>query len=267
VEFYQRWKGKIITGAVGGVGGFLASHENAWPLKKSALMGTLLGIAIYTIGDLFRVPWLVHKKTLKQEGPDPHRGFAILGIFLVVALVAGVLYLVKEIPEPPAPPTVVIKAPEAPKIQITPSKPRIAAVDKAGPLDRFLNTEQKDHLYQELKRISVDPRQKGYITVTIAAAYPHDRESGRLAIQLVGVFQDAGWNVIMQQVPNFEQQTQGQIPLGIWVTESTSNNMGLFVESNLINVGLNAKVQPPQELLPTSFKGVLILIGYKTVPF
>jgi len=125
-----------------------------------------------------------------------------------------------------------------------------------------LNTEQKDHLYQELKRISADPRQKEYITATIAAAYPHDRESSRLAMQLIGVFQDAGWNVIMQQVPNFEQQTQGQIPIGIWVSESPSNNMGLFVEGGLINVGLNAELRRQGNLSP-GFKGVLILIGYK----
>ncbi len=91
VEFYQRWKGKIISGAVGGAGGFLASHENAWLPQKSTLTGILLGIAIYTIGDLFRVPWLVHKK--KEEGPNTHHGFAILGIFVAVALFAGVLYL------------------------------------------------------------------------------------------------------------------------------------------------------------------------------
>jgi hypothetical protein len=93
VEFYQRWKGKIISGAVGGVGGFLASHENAWLPQKSALMGTLLGVAIYTICDLFRVPWLVHKKTLKQEAPSGLRGFAILGFSVIIALFVGMVYL------------------------------------------------------------------------------------------------------------------------------------------------------------------------------
>jgi hypothetical protein len=139
-------------------------------------------------------------------------------------------------------------------------KPMIApAVDKAGQIDRLLNTEQKEHLYQDLKRIAVDPRQKDFITVTIAAAYPHDRESSRLVLQLFGVFQDAGWTVISQQAPNYEQGIQGQIPIGIWV--SATNNMALFVESGLINSGLNAEVHPIT--LQQGFKGVLILVGYK----
>jgi hypothetical protein len=86
-------------------------------------------------------------------------------------------------------------------------KPTVAAAtDKNGLPDRFLNAEQKDHLYQELKRISDDPRNKDYVTVTIAAAYPHDRESSRLQFQLIGVFQDAHWNVVAQQAPNYESR-------------------------------------------------------------
>lgn len=139
----------------------------------------------------------------------------------------------------------------------------VAAIDKNGLPDRFLNAEQKDHLYQDLRRISDDPRQKDYVTVTIAAAYPHDRESSRLVSQLIGVFEDAHWNVTGQHVPNNEGVTQGQIPIGIWV--SASNNMALFVEGSLLNVGLRAETQPNNKL-PPDFKGVLIVVGYKDSP-
>jgi hypothetical protein len=137
-----------------------------------------------------------------------------------------------------------------------------AAIDKNGLPDRFLNAEQKDHLYRELKRTSDDPRNKDYLTVTIEPAYPHDRESSRLQSQLIGVFRDAHWNVIGQPAPNYEQQIQGQIPIGIWV--SASNNTGLYVEGALMDSGLNADIRPNN--LPTGFKGVLILVGYKASP-
>jgi hypothetical protein len=138
-----------------------------------------------------------------------------------------------------------------------------AAIDKNGLPDRFLNAEQKDHLYQDLRRISDDPRQKDYVTVTIAAAYPHDRESSRLVSQLIGVFEDAHWIVTGQHVPNNEGVTQGQIPISIWV--SASNKMALFVEGSLLNVGLRADTQP-NDKLPPNFKGVLIVVGYKDSP-
>ena len=131
--------------------------------------------------------------------------------------------------------------------------------------DRFLNAEQKDHLYQELKRISDDARQADFITVTITAAYPRDRESSRLAAQLTGIFQDAHWKVISQRVPQLEGRMQYQIPIGIWVLESARHNMALFVESDLINVSLSAEVQP-SGVLPPDFKGLIVLIGYKDTP-
>jgi hypothetical protein len=128
-----------------------------------------------------------------------------------------------------------------------------------------LNAEQKDHLYQELKRISDDSRQSDFVNITIAAAFPQDRESSRLALQLIGVFQDAHWKVISQQVPKLEGRMQYQIPIGIWVLESPGNNIGLFVESSLLNVGLSANIQP-SGALPPDFKGLIILIGYKDAP-
>jgi len=148
--------------------------------------------------------------------------------------------------------------PEQPR----PQRPAAPGVPERVP-DRFLTAEQKDHLYQELKRISDDAKQADFITVTITAAYPQDRESSRLAAQLIGVFQDAHWSGVSQQAPKLEGRMQYQIPIG--VLESAGNNMGLFVESNLLNVGLSAQVQP-SGVLPPDFKGLIVLVGYKDTP-
>jgi hypothetical protein len=92
MEFYHRWKSKLAAGSVGAIVGFLL-HQDLWTNAKNALAGTLLGIAIFAIGDLFRVPWLIHKRTLKQEQAVSHDGFAILGLSVLGMIVASVLYL------------------------------------------------------------------------------------------------------------------------------------------------------------------------------
>lgn len=229
-----------------------------------------LAAFIFVVIDMFgRVDYLKDKAPSLERILAKRSAVSALLLVTIFLLVGSAFELLtKEMPEPPAP-IVQIKAPLAPQLQIVSGRQPIrAAIDKSGPLDRFLNAEQKEHLFKELKRIATDPRQKRYITVTIAAAYPHDRESSRLTMQLIGVFQDAGWNVVGQQAPNYEQPFQGQLPIGIWVSESASNNMALFIEGNLINVGLYAELrQGPQIKLASDFKGALVLIGYKGGPF
>ncbi len=92
MEFYQRWKPKLAAGSVGAIVGFLL-HQDLWTNAKNALAGTLLGIAIFAITDLFRVPWLIHKRTLKLEQAVSHKGFAILGLSVLGIILVGVLYL------------------------------------------------------------------------------------------------------------------------------------------------------------------------------
>ncbi len=239
----------------------------------SVIQLIILGLLLLFAGFLEYLDWNGRADVLKEKHPKVWAVMKSRPARLAL-LAACLAFLVRDfhdaaaIAPPPrfkAPPPPVLNV-ERPIIIQAPPNPPVkspVAADKSVPLDRFLNTEQKEHLYQELKRVSADPRQKEYTTVTIVAAYPHDRESSRLAFQLVGVFQDAGWSVIGQQVPNYEQPMQGQIPIGIWV--SASNNMALFVESSLINSGLNADIRANAS--PPSFKGVLILVGYKAAPF
>jgi hypothetical protein len=142
----------------------------------------------------------------------------------------------------------------------------MAAADRFGPIDRYMDAEQRDHLYQELKQIAGRQTDRNYITVTIIAAYRHDRESSRLMYQLQTVFQDAGWNVVYQKTRDYESPTfAGQLPIGIWVASATK--MDVAVESSLINVGLNAETVRAERVVDQPLIGTLILIGYKAAPF
>jgi hypothetical protein len=94
LKFYQRWKGKIVAGAVGAVVGFLVHHSpEAWTNQKSALRGVLLGVGIFAIGDLFQTPWLIHKKVVKQEQALANKWSAALGMGVFVLILSGLLYL------------------------------------------------------------------------------------------------------------------------------------------------------------------------------
>jgi hypothetical protein len=138
----------------------------------------------------------------------------------------------------------------------------MAAVDRFGPIDRYMDAEQKDHLYQDLKQLASTQTDRNYITVTLATVHRGDRESNKLMYQLQGVFQDAGWNVVNQNVRNYESPTYGgQIPIGIWVASTTK--MDLAVESSLLNIGLHADAVPIGRVTDGSFSGTLVLIGYK----
>jgi len=91
-EVYRRWKPKLAAGTVGAIVGFLLHHD-LWTNTKDALLGTLVGIAISAVVDLLRVPWLIHKRTVKQEQATGHAGFAVLGLGVFGVIVAGVFYL------------------------------------------------------------------------------------------------------------------------------------------------------------------------------
>lgn len=146
----------------------------------------------------------------------------------------------------------------------------VAAVDRFGPIDRYLNAEQKDHLYQELKQVAARQMDKNGVTVTVVPAYPCDRESSRLMWQLQRVFQDAGWNVVGQQVRDYSDRSHpvnGRLPIGIWVY-SAVKGMDLAVESSLLDAGLSADTAQGREVTDQPMtSGTIVMIGYKASPF
>lgn len=237
-------------------------------MNTLGLIGTALLLVFLAILEI--IDWVGRLDFIEHRWP---RAWKILSNRLarLTLLLICFVYLARDFrSEIPTSPSAVfnIAAPPAPAIQLPAKKPPIiAAVDKFGPVDRFMNAEQKDHLYQQLKQLAASQQmKKEYVTVTIVAAFRHDRESSRLASQLAGVFQDAGWNVVGQKVKDYESPTfAGQFPLGVWV--SSTNNMALAVESSLINAGVQADTAPSEGVLDPSFSGTLVLVGYKAVPF
>jgi hypothetical protein len=141
--------------------------------------------------------------------------------------------------------------------EVGPSKP-----------DRILTDREKDHLYEGLKKIAEDPKYRDNASVTIAPYAYQDRESERLAQQLVDVFEDAHWKVLRQnQLPiKLVGRAQNQIPIGIWILTNGDSSFRYFVWSNFNAVGLDADERPASDL-PASFDGLIIWVGYKDTPF
>jgi hypothetical protein len=233
-----------------------------------SLIGILLLVGFFAIVEI--VDWAGRLDFIEHKWPTAWR-FLNNRVARFTLLLICFVYLARDFKAeiPPIPSvTMNVSPPPAPEIQLPPKQPSIvAAVDRLGPIDRFMNTEQKDRLYQELKQLGASQHMaKEYTTVTIVPAYRHDRESSRLALQLASVFQDAGWSVVDGKVKDYESPTfQGQIPIGIWV--SSTNNMDIAVELSLINAGVQADTVPKEKLLDPSFSGILVLVGYKAAPF
>jgi hypothetical protein len=145
------------------------------------------------------------------------------------------------------------------------SGPRIVKTSGSGRLDRDLNEQQSDHLYRQLKEFAENAAKKEFATISIVQAYPEDRESRRLANRLTRIFADAHWKIPSQRMPKLQGRTQNEIPIGIWIL--THNDfMRLFVWGRLQEVGLDSD-ERPQSDLPSEFNGLILLIGYKDVPF
>src|SRR2546425_5042311 len=69
--------------------------------------------------------------------------------------------------------------------------------------DRILNSEEANTLYEELRRISKDARNKDFIKLDFGVV--QDREASHLAIQLFKIFKEAHWNVTWKKIPAGKQ--------------------------------------------------------------
>jgi|ERR1700723_755334 len=134
--------------------------------------------------------------------------------------------------------------------------------------DRVLTDQQKDHLYQGLKKLAADPLYANVASITIAPYAEQDRESLRLAEQLAGVFADAHWKVLRaNQLPTkLVGRAQNQIPIGIWILTNRDSNFRYYLWSNLHEAGLESDERPVSDL-PPDFDGLIIWVGYKDTPF
>ncbi len=127
--------------------------------------------------------------------------------------------------------------------------------------DRNLNSEETNQLYEELRRVSNDPRNKDYIKWELGSV--QDREATALGYQLLQVFNEAHWKIkpISKLGKEFNQNS---IPIGItiWADDPGRGNM---MVSTLKAAGLKDTYANPYPI-PQGFKGAIIWVGYKQWP-
>jgi hypothetical protein len=151
------------------------------------------------------------------------------------------------------------------------SKTVIIKTTGSGRLDRDLNDQQSDHLYHKLKAYVDLPNRAREAKVVLVVAYPCDRESQHLFFRLSKVFTDAHWTVASEggwpmKSVRLGGATQNQIPIGLWVL-SDDQFLRYHIWNSLQESGLGADDSLSSAVLPENFKGLIVVIGYKDIPF
>jgi hypothetical protein len=130
--------------------------------------------------------------------------------------------------------------------------------------DRVLNSEESNKLFEALKTMSKDPRNKDYIIVELGAV--QDREATRLGWQLYKIFHEAHWNIKPRPKlgKEFDQISSHSLPIGIMVW-ADDQAKGTWLGWMLKDAGLPEVYVNPYPV-PQGFKGEVIWIGYKQWP-
>jgi len=150
------------------------------------------------------------------------------------------------------------KQPEA----IKTTRRRPAAVDSAGLQDRWLNKQQSDELYEQLRKISDNPQNSDYLSVWVVSAFPQDKESSNFAALLAKIFTDAHWKVVQTYQPPIKIQGSQQ-PIGIWIYGPPApHGLAELVSYDLKYAGVENETVP-NAVIPPDFKGLVIYVGYK----
>jgi hypothetical protein len=161
-----------------------------------------------------------------------------------------------------------IPTPVAPNVVI---QKRIIKTTGSGRLDRDMNDQQSNHLYQALKSYVDMPNRNRPAAVTLVTAYPCDRESNHLFWRFNKVFGDARWTVTQAggwptKSMKLQGRTINQLPIGIWIL-TDDQYLRYFVWNSLREAGLDSDNSFTMNELPDAYKGLVIVIGYKDVPF
>ncbi len=136
--------------------------------------------------------------------------------------------------------------------------------------DRILSSEESNTLYEKLREISKNPRNKEFVKVDFGSV--QDREASRLAVQLSQIFREAHWNVTWKSLPATapgkpipkEFEFIYLAPAGVSVWTEQPNDKGTFLMWSVKDAGLDVTVNPSP--IPPSFKGTLVWVGYKQIP-
>lgn len=183
-------------------------------------------------------------------------------LFATCLFYGGTLYELLKQPEAVVPTKFL--APVGPSVAV---QKVLIKTTGSGRLDRDMNNQQSNHLYEQLKQIAENKNAPGLANITIVHPYPQDRESMHLFLRLNRVFTDAHWKVTQYQgwpLPALSDKGNTEIPIGMWVM-TDNQYLRYTIWSNLQQAGLES--QERTEYLPSDFKGAILVIGYKDVPF
>jgi len=191
----------------------------------------------------------------------------VLLLMLLGMIVSDFRETIKQVGTEPLVVKASVPAPASPNVVIY---KRIIKTTGSGRLDRDLNDQQSNHLYHQLKSYVDTPNRVRPATVIIANAYPCDRESKHLFWRLNRIFNDAHWTVTQDggwpmKSLQLQGRTKNQIPIGIWIL-TDDGYLRYFIWNSLQESGLESDNSFVSEL-PEGFKGLIVVIGYKDVPF
>jgi cell division protein FtsB len=120
--------------------------------------------------------------------------------------------------------------------------------------DRILSSEETNSLYEKLREISKNPRNKEFAKdfVKVNFGSVQDREASRLAVQLFQIFREAHWNVTWKSLPATapgrpipkEFESIYLAPAGVSIWTEQPNDKGTFLMWSLKDAGLDVIVNP-----------------------
>jgi hypothetical protein len=131
--------------------------------------------------------------------------------------------------------------------------------------DRILNSEETDKLHDQLLRLARDSKSKEFSRVEVTSAFLEDRESSRLAGQLLKVFQDSGWAAHWPTSQSKEMKDffLTSYPTHVLIYTDGSAHNAEWIRLALNDVGVDATVP---EQMPPGIKGTMICVGDKQFP-
>jgi hypothetical protein len=276
-EIAASWRAEVFSSlgvtAIVFVLSWVIGDQGAAEAFYIALVANAIWLSFFAIAHISRAPHLaLTKSEFAEEARRHHWKFGLIGILSIVAILtgsaAGVRWLYSHLEEKlmlESGPPIIIKAPAAPNVTI---RKIIIKTTGSGRLDRDMNNQQSNHLYEQLKQIAENPKAPpGLRNITMLLPYPQDRESVHLFNRLRKVFTDAQWNVTTYggwPFPALEDVAKHELPIGIWIiTDNQYLEYGIW--SELQQAGLES--QQRRQLLPQNFKGTILVVGYKDVPF
>jgi hypothetical protein len=263
----------VLLALFTGVGTWLFHAEDAWTATTVGLFSVAGWYAVVALWHLARSPWHLHQNhdSAANAPQEAHWKFGVFAVVVILAILGGAALFGSSVlsssSSEPSFPLIKFPPPAAPNVTI---HKVIIKTTGSGRLDRDMNDQQSNHLYKQLKQIAENKDAPGLANVTLVHAYPCDRESQHLFARLNKVFTDAQWKVTSSQgwpAPGLETAAQHEIPISMWiVTRNQYLQVGIW--SELQQAGLESQERPEyRQYLPPDFKGVMLVIGYKDVPF